>query len=213
MPQTATIEDIKAYQEKVEKNKITPHDLPRCSRCQLESHLFKVHAYRERRFLIIVQMLLKAVFCTLVRFRCPTCGKTFTFYPDFATPHKHYTVPTILDFARRYVEDDQKTYEDAANTKNGAPEFFDNGKALAPSTIHRWISTLANLLSTYQAVLSSSRHHKSSYSYSQSTIPSKKYKSQQRKESLLRCRCFFRTRAFFNDQFHRVCNNICLHLI
>jgi hypothetical protein len=61
MPQTATIEDIKAYQEKVEKNKITPPDLPRCSRCQLESHLFKVHAYRERLFLIIVQMLLKWV--------------------------------------------------------------------------------------------------------------------------------------------------------
>jgi hypothetical protein len=158
-------------------------------------------------------MLLKAVFCTLVRFRCPTCGKTFTFYPDFATPHKHYTVATILDFARCYVEDDQKTYEDAANTKNGVPEFLDTGKALAPSTIHRWISTLANLLATYQAVLSSSRPHKSSYVYTQSSIPSKKYKSQQRKESLLRCRCFFRTRAFFKDQFHRVCNNICLHLI
>ncbi len=212
MPLTATLEDIKAYQEKVEKNKITPHNLPRCSCCQLESHFFKVHAYRERRFLIIVQMLLKAVFCTLVRFRCPSCGKTFTFYPDFATPHKHYTVPTILDFARRYVEDDQKTYEDAANTKNGAPEFLDNGKALAPSTIHRWISTLAHLWATYQAALSSSRHQKSSV-YTPPTIASKKYKSQQRKQCLLRCRCFFKTRPFFKNQFHRVCNNICLHLI
>jgi hypothetical protein len=78
MPPTATLEDIKAYQQKVEKNKITPHNLGTVSALQVESAFFKLHAYRERRFLIIVEMLVKAVFCTLVRFRCPDCGKTIT---------------------------------------------------------------------------------------------------------------------------------------
>ena len=34
MPPTATLEDIKAYQQKVEKNKITPHDLAPVSALQ-----------------------------------------------------------------------------------------------------------------------------------------------------------------------------------
>ena len=37
MPPTATLEDIKAYQQKVEKDKITPHNLPPCPRCSVES--------------------------------------------------------------------------------------------------------------------------------------------------------------------------------
>jgi len=49
MPPTATLEDIKAYQRKVEKNKITPHSLPPCPRCNVDSSFFKLHAYRERR--------------------------------------------------------------------------------------------------------------------------------------------------------------------
>ena len=53
MPPTATLEDIKAHQQRVEKNKITPDNLPPCPRCSVESAFFKIHAYRERRFLII----------------------------------------------------------------------------------------------------------------------------------------------------------------
>ncbi|MFC1817350.1 DUF6431 domain-containing protein [Thermodesulfobacteriota bacterium] len=99
MPLTATPEEIKAYQEKVEENKITSDGLDPCSRCNLEPGHFKFHAYRERRFLIIIEMLVKAVYCTLVRFKCTGCGKTFAFYPDFAVPPKHYTRPTVVTFS------------------------------------------------------------------------------------------------------------------
>jgi hypothetical protein len=44
MPPTATLEDIKAYQDKVEKDKITPHHLPPCSRCRVDSRFFKILA-------------------------------------------------------------------------------------------------------------------------------------------------------------------------
>ncbi len=54
MPPTATLEDIKAHQRKVEKDKITPDNLPACPRCSVQSEFFKIHAYRERRFLIII---------------------------------------------------------------------------------------------------------------------------------------------------------------
>jgi len=69
MPPTATLEDIKAHQRKIEKDKITPDNLSPCPRCSVESAFFKIHAYRERRFLIIIEMLIKAAYCSLVRFQ------------------------------------------------------------------------------------------------------------------------------------------------
>jgi hypothetical protein len=110
MPPTATLEDIKAYQQKVEKGKITSHNLPARPRCRVDSLFFKIHAYRERRFLIIIAMLVQAAYCSLVRFKCLGCGKTFTNYPDFAIPHKHYTRPSITGFSAKYLNCEQITY-------------------------------------------------------------------------------------------------------
>jgi hypothetical protein len=205
MPLTATMEDIKAYQEKVEKNKITANDLTPCPRCNLESLFFKLHAYRERRFLVIVEMLVKSVFCTLVRFRCTGCNKTFTHYPDFAIPHKHYTRQTILNFSSSYVEDDQKTYEKTVMTDDGVPGYSDSDRTLAPSTIHRWISTLARLIRAYQDALIASLQKKPSSRLcktpTQLAIPKKKYKTHKRKACLLRCRWFFNAEFFLKNKF------------
>ncbi len=56
MTLTATLEAIKAYLKKTEKGEIKPDNLPPCRRCHLEARHFKIHAYRERRFLIIVNL-------------------------------------------------------------------------------------------------------------------------------------------------------------
>jgi transposase len=200
MPQTVTPEDIRAYQEQVEKSKITPHGLPPCPRCNLESLFFKAHAYRERRFLIIVEMFVKAVFCTLVRFRCPECGKTITCYPDFALPYKHYSRQTVEGFSRGYVQDDQMTYEDAVMSDEGAPECLDSGRSLAPSSIHRWITTLADLVRRYQEALIKSLHQEEASALfkdlSAIQVPKKKYKTRSRRDRLVRCRWFFKVAAF-----------------
>ncbi|HAY38054.1 MAG TPA: hypothetical protein DCY53_01170 [Desulfobacteraceae bacterium] len=194
MPLTATIDNIKAYQEKVEKNKITSDGMLPCSSCNSDAQFFKVHAYRERRFLLIVETIVKAIFCTLVRFKCPNCGKTITNYPDFALPYKHYTRQTIENFSKSYVDDDHKTYEDAVMTDDGMPEWENSGKALSPSTIHRWITTMADIIMAYQALLKGCPHKKL-------TIPRRKYNSPKRKNILLKCRFFFRLEAFLNILF------------
>ena len=190
MPLTATHEQIKAYQEKVEKGKITSDGLDPCPRCNLEPEHFKIHAFRERRFLIIVQMLVEAVYATLVRFKCACCGKTFTFYPDFAIPHKHYTRQTVVKFSGSYIEDDQKTYQDAVMTIDGVPECSDKGRALAPSTIHRWICTLAGIFTAYQEAKAEPLHKKASSGLCIRQIPKKKYRTLTRREALLKCREF-----------------------
>jgi transposase len=201
MPLTATLEDIKAYQQKVEKNKINPHGLGPCPRCNLESLFFKLHAYRERRFLVIVDMLVKAVFCTLVRFRCTDCGKTITSYPDFAIPHKHYTRQTIEGLSRAYVENDQMTYQDAVMNDDAVPERPVSGQALAPSSVHRWISTLAALFIAHQQALKKSLQQSPAAQLGihlgPIQIPEKKYKTSNRRYCLLRCRWFFKIQAVF----------------
>jgi len=188
MPLTATHEEIKAYQEKVEKGKITSEGLDPCPRCNLESEHFKIHAFRERRFLIIVKMLVEAIYSTLVRFKCTRCGKTFALYPDFAVPHKHYTRQTVLALSSAYIEDDQKTYKDAIMTVDGTPTCLETGRQLAPSTVHRWISTLAAIFTAYPK--EEPLEKKTSSRLSKTQIPKKKYRTMTRRAVLLKCREF-----------------------
>ena len=190
MPLTATHEEIKAYQEKVEKDKITSDGLDPCPRCNLESKYFKIHAFRERRFLIIVEALVEAVYCALVRFKCSGCGKTVVYYPDFAIPHKHYTRQTVVAFSRSYVQDDRKTYEDAAMTVDGVPTRLEASRSLASSTIHRWVTTLAGIFAAYQEAMTTPGQKAASCPLCKTQIPKKKYRTHRRKALLLKCRQF-----------------------
>jgi hypothetical protein len=193
---SATSEDIKAHQEKIEKNEITSEDLPSCSHCELESKFFKIHAYRERRFLIIVDLLVQAVFCALVRFKCTDCGKTFSCYPDFAVPHKHYTRQTIENFSNSYVEDDHKTYKDATAIDMAVPERQDCGQHLSPSTIHRWVTTVADLFIEIQKKAAKKLSQQFCLYHSHLTISKKKYRTKKRRMCLLRSRLFFESSSF-----------------
>lgn len=201
MPLSATTEQIKAYQAKVEKDKIIPEGLPQCPRCQLESCFFKIHAYRERRFLLIIEMLVKSIFCTLVRFRCTGCGKTFTQYPEFAIPHKHYTRQSIESFSAAYVKDDHKTYKTAVMTVDGMPSYQDNRQALCASTIYHWITTLAQLITSSGCDAITKIAHKAGshfYNHPDFTIAKRKYRTSERKRCLLRCLYFFSLNAVLN---------------
>jgi hypothetical protein len=209
MPPTATLEDIKAHQQKVEKDKITSDNLPPCPRCSVESAFFKIHAYRERRFLIIIDMFIKAVYCSLVRFRCPGCGKTFTDYPDFAIPHKHFTRPTITRFSASYLQSDDMTYQKAVMVDNSAPGYPESDSTdaptLAPTTIHRWITTLARFTQTCRTalILLLQENPVSSIcrDLARIIVPQRKYKTKQRKKQLSGCRQLVVIEAFFQVSF------------
>jgi hypothetical protein len=206
MPPTATLKDIKAHQQRVEKNKITPDNLPPCPRCRVESELFKIHAYRERRFLIIIEMLIQAAYCSLVRFGCPGCGKTFTHYPDFAIPHKHYTQPTITGFSDSYVKSDDKTYQLAVMVDNSVPGYSHSDGTLAPSTLHRWITTLGQFTQTCRSALALLVQENPALSICRDlariTIAQRKYKTQNRKKQLGDCRQMLMIEKLFESTFN-----------
>ncbi len=205
MPPTATLEDIKAHQRKVEKDKITPDNLSPCPRCRVGSEFFKIHAYRERRFLIIIEMLIQAAYCSLVRFICPGCGKTFTHYPDFAIPHKHYTRPSITGFSANYVESDEMTYQQTVMVDNSAPGYPQNDATLAPSTIHRWITSLGRLTNTCRTALTLLLQENPVSSICRDLariiVPQRKYKTNERKKQLSGCRQLVVIEAFFQVTF------------
>ncbi len=209
MPPTATLEDIKAHQQRVEKNKITPDNLPPCPRCNVESAFFKIHAYRERRFLIIIEMFINAAYCSLVRFGCPGCGKTFTHYPDFAIPHKRFTRQTITAFSANYIESKNMTYQQAVMVDNDVPGYPQTDSAdaptLAPSSIHRWITSLSRFTQTCRTslILLLQENPVSSIcrDLARLIIPQRKYKTHQRKKQLIGCRQLMIVEAFFQATF------------
>jgi len=205
MPPTATLEDIKAHQLKIEKGKIRPDNLPPCPRCSVESEFFKIHAYRERRFLIIIEMLIKAAYCSLLRFKCPGCGKTFTHYPDFAIPHKHYTRPTMTGFSARYLNSEDITYRQALMVDDSVPGYPQNDATLAATTIHRWITTLSRFIQTCRTALTLLLQENPVSSICRNlarvVIPQRKYKTKQRKKQLINCQQLMIVEAFFQATF------------
>lgn len=208
MPPTATYEDIKAYQAQVEKDEIIPHSLPPCPACALEARFFKLHAYRERRFLIIVEMIVTRVYCALIRFKCPGCRKSFTFYPDFALPRRHYTRQTILGLAEAYVANEQSSYAKAVAVEEEAgasPEYPDGQRSLAPSTVHRWVRSLCQLKQTTRTALDLIRQKEPATSVcrvlARLDIPGSKYRSSLRRDQLLGCLRLVVVERFFKQLF------------
>ena len=137
-------------------------------------------------------MLVETIFCTLVRFRCIGCGKTFTNYPDFAIPYKRYIRQTILNLSKSYIEDDQKSYQDAAMKDGAAMEYSDSNKEMAPSTLYRWISALADFFIVYKKKLAASKIFiQLNVNSIHLIIPKKKYRTSKRKLCLQICRYLF----------------------
>jgi hypothetical protein len=204
-PPTATLEVIKAYQQQVEKGKVKPDFLPPCPRCSVDSSFFKIHAYRERRFLVIVKLFIKAAFCTLVRFRCPGCGKTFTFYPAFAVPCKHYSRQSVMGFSAHYLESDDTTYQQAVMVENTTPGWPQSEKTLAPSTIHRWITTLSRSTHTCRTALWLLLQENPLSSICRDLagimIPQRKFKTRHREKQLIGCRQLLMIEALFKNAF------------
>lgn len=218
MPRTATIQDIKAYLEKIEKNQITPQNLPDCAGCHLPALHFKRHAYRERRFLIIVDMTVEPQHAPLLRFRCPACGKTVSFYPDFALPHKHYTRQSIMGFAENYFASDTTTYQQAAMdmAQLSVPGYPGGEKSLSPSTVHRWVTALSRLPHTTQTALNLiGQENPATRVYrdlAQLTIAPVKYNLPSRKKELLGCLRLLVVEPFFKVTFNlSIFTNLAIH--
>lgn len=203
---SATPEEIKSYQMQLDKGEIKPDKLPACPRCHVDSAFLKTHAFRERKFLLIIELLVRTFSSVLVRFACPGCGKTFTYYPDFALPYKRYTRATVTHFSRSYVQDPEATYQKAVMVQGSVPGYPDGEQTLAPSTVHRFVTSVSTLISTGQRALDLIVQEKPLSTIcrdiAQLTVPQRKYKSKARRHILVQCLRFFVIEALFQHTFN-----------
>ena len=152
------LEEIEAYTRAVLQGKLAC-GIDDCPRCSARPGCFTRHALRPRVFLAVVGGWVRRMASFVTRYRCPVCGATFTDYPAFARPRRRYVTATILDRAGRYLHEDAATYRDVVATEGGRPTFYGapaemaaagaepaiDDRALAPSTVWRWMAWLAAL--------------------------------------------------------------------
>jgi len=191
-PASTAVEQIEEYTDKVVKGLVVCI-LPPCSGCNLKCAWFKRHEARRRIFYVVVDQIVHTVFGLLVRWKCPACGKTFTQYPDFALPYKRYTLPTILDFSSRYTESPTMTYR--KTVRSAQLGYKGSERQLEHSTVHRWLTGLGGLTKTvaYAADTLLQIAPSSSACLYAARLPVEpaKYRSDERKSLLQRCRRFF----------------------
>jgi hypothetical protein len=151
-------------------------------------------------------MMVQTVLSVLVRFKCPQCGKTFTYYPDFALPYKRYTRQTVTHFSKIYVQDPDVTYQRATMVDGSAPGYPDGEQVLSPSTIHRFISSFSRFMpgtpKALDLIVQESPASALCRDGAPLTVPAKKYRSTARKEILLKCLKFFAVESLFHRTFH-----------
>jgi hypothetical protein len=187
--------------------------LRRCPSCGRDSEggiFFRRHAVRYRHILVIVGAMVYKREMSLLRWRCPFCNCTFTDYPSFVIPNKHYTLLQMRDYVCWYVLGDQASYRRGVIASN-MPLFHDDGQvasaeaserekeneavpAMAHSTLHRWITTLGCSGNLSQEIIERTRGHcelrpkRLLQARSASAILPRKYRSQARKRVLEACR-------------------------
>ena len=99
----------------------------------------------------------------------------------------------------------KRTSRKAVASQGGTPGYQDSDRTLAPSTIHRWVTGLSGLVDTCRTALSLLLQDNPVSSVcrdiAQIVVPSRKYRSEHRKNHLIRVLKLMMIAAFFRDTF------------
>jgi len=189
---------IRAHEQEMLQDK-PPCGLEQCPECGAvqDPLTFRRHEIRKRTFLVPVGNLVYAIDSCLSRWACPLCSKAFTVYPPFALPFKRYVLPEMIARSRRYIEHVGETYRSGV-LENQRPVFRATDdpfqideRCWAPSTLHRWISTLGRLPETMRAALDLIKQAAPGSGLlrhlAAGQIHPRKYRSDARRTALIRC--------------------------
>ncbi len=130
-----------------------------CPRCSESPAGFKIHERRKRTFRVVVERMVRRVSSLVVRWKCGLCKQTFSQCPAFALPYKRYVRDVVLDFGRRYLDDDSTSYRKAVRDEGfpvfyaGDPDGVLDERVLSASTLHRWLGFLGRLEQTLRSAL------------------------------------------------------------
>jgi len=181
-----------------------------CPKCHKTHGFFKIHEYRKRSFRYIVSSFVHKCISFLVRFKCSICNSTFTDYPSFAIPHKHYVIDDIERLSQIYTQKQSATYRNTVNHENMPIGYHseDNTideRQLSHSSLWRWISFfgkmnqhLSNTLDLIRQKAPETHIFRENMLY---PLPTHKYRSQHRKIILQTAQLLILTRESFESFF------------
>ena len=185
------IEVIKEYGRDAKAGRIAC-STETCPRCGGVPGRFWRHGARERLFLVFAEVVCR-ILSYLTRWRCPLCRQAFTQYPDFALPFKRYPAPFVLERCAAYASDEARTYREGV-LEEGMPHSYVNaeiGVELSPSTLWRWMETLASLVEPEHRMLNLIKQKDPSTLLVRALagvhIRAGKYRSEGRKQVLAQC--------------------------
>jgi hypothetical protein len=170
---------------------------PNCSRRH-----FEIHQYRGRWFLLVLDSTVYPLRCLICRWLCVDCGITFTHLPAGCLPYKRYLRIEVETRAGAYIETDPMEYRrvvrdhgsdvvyagsvtDAHSTE--AEKEADEPPALAPSTVYRWIGSIAACRERYQPVVAQGQASGCGSRLSTLVVSPLKYRSEARRLILEAC--------------------------
>jgi len=191
--------EAQRYKDRIEKDSAR---LPakQCAKCA--SRHFHRHQKRRRWFLVVVMRLVCPLCCQLYRWRCASCGTTFTHLPSLCVPFKRYLRVEIEARAGAYVETNPMTYRKVVKDRGAAVAYegpiadaeateaekeAEAAPELAPSTPHRWIGAIAASREQWQPVVKQTQRSGLGARLSSLIIAPGKYRSEARKRTLEAC--------------------------
>ena len=204
------IKKIETHEKEIQAREL-PEDLEVCPKCGGFSRSFKLHESRARLFLVIVDFLVKEIWSILGRWECPLCHCTSTYYPDYAIPFKRYTKDTILELSKKYVQEEDSTYESVVQNDNGTIIYdskINRSKyesRLRGTTVWWWLSYIGSmhqLISKAFSLIIKKDPSSKVFRENQPVNP-KKYRSNERKNLLQQCIGFLNA----EEEFRRLFSN------
>jgi len=201
------VEGITAYGGKAKRGEIACA-LAGCPCCRGRPVRFQRHGVRKRLFLVFADWVIQRVWSYLTRWKCPLCRQTFTLYPDFALPFKRYVLAFIVERCAAYAEDAARTYREGIQAEGVAISYedADAGMALWPSTLWRWVGTLGGFPKTVRQALHLIKQKDPSTGVFRALgglrIRKGKYRSEERKAVLQRCRAWGVAERAYVPLFH-----------
>jgi hypothetical protein len=168
---------------------------------------FRRHQKRRRWFLPVVDRMVRPIHCWLYRWCCASCGTGFTHLPTLCVPFKRYLRGEIEKRARTYVQAEATSYRRAVRddgwdvvydgpvavgSSTEAEKEAEVSRALAPSTLHRWIGCMAACRERWQPVVRLAGQIRREAPPDWIAISASKYRSRARKRVLETCALLLR---------------------
>ncbi len=182
-----------------------------CPKCHATPECFKLHEVRPRRFRVVRERSALTVDSFVCRWKCPLCKRTSVDYPPFSLPYKRYVKEAVLGFSAEYLDQDSASYRQVTHDDNGLSIFYESvsstdidERRVAPSTTHRWITSLAGLRLTLLAACGLIRQKSSRSGFFRRILPMppRKFRTDERSRDLGMCHRLVLAEVEFRSLFN-----------